>query len=119
MFSSSGISCRHGPHQLAQKLSITTCPLYWERLILEPPRASRVNWGAGPLGALAPEAGKARMAVATSDPMSAAIRCSMSLLHARRMRRMSLKEDGRAQTRFHVVGELRDAQQVRPEHPIL
>src|SRR5262249_11588732 len=38
----------------------------------------------------------------------------------RRVRRtLSLKVDGRSQTRFYIVGELGDAQQIRPEHAIL
>src|SRR5882762_9413086 len=85
MFSSSGISCRHGPHQLAQKLSITTWPLYCARLILGPPRDSRVNCGAGPLELEpAPEAGTVMSsAVATAPLRIAAIRCFISL-HLRR-----------------------------------
>src|SRR5471030_1808183 len=39
----------HGPHQVAQKFSITTWPLYWLRLALCPLSSLSVNGGAGPL----------------------------------------------------------------------
>src|SRR5678816_4832132 len=48
MSSSSGISLRHGPHQLAQKLIITTWPLNWERSMVLPPRPESWKPGAGP-----------------------------------------------------------------------
>ena len=48
MSSSSGISCRHGPHQVAQKLIITTWPLNWERSMVLPPRPESWKAGAGP-----------------------------------------------------------------------
>src|SRR4030081_3515968 len=114
MFSSRGISCRHGPHQLAQKLSMTTWPLYCARLIFEPARESRVNCGAGPLPEAAFEAGTAmsRGAVARAAAVArvkpfAAMRLVMSS-PVRRMR-YTLKEYGRSERRFHVVGELRHA----------
>src|SRR5690349_16899287 len=44
--SSSGISVRHGPHHVAQKLIITTWPLYWARLTLEPAMAASSKFGA-------------------------------------------------------------------------
>src|SRR5216683_418279 len=99
MFSSSGISCRQGPHQLAQKLSITTWPLYCVRLTFEPARESNVNCGAGPFEGPAPEAGTAMIRAAVR---SAAIRFFMTHL--------SLKEYGRTDGRFHIVGELGHAQ---------
>src|ERR1700736_6799732 len=126
MLSSSGISWRQGPHQLAQKLSITTWPLYCLRLIFEPPRASSANCGAGPLlpvpapvAGTAPSSAVAR-AVAikvTVAPVRffAAIRFFMS----GSCPYLSLKENGRPERRFHVVGELGYTQQVRAEHPVL
>src|SRR5262245_3590901 len=48
MSSSSGISCRHGPHQVAQKLIMTTWPLNWARSMLLPPRPESLKPGAGP-----------------------------------------------------------------------
>src|SRR3981081_2332824 len=112
MFSSRGISCRHGPHQRAQKLSMTTWPLYCARLIFEPARESRVNCGAGPLPEAAFEAGTLMSkavptAVARAVPvrvtpvevMNAAIRFLIS-------GSLVLKEYGCAERRFHVVGEL-------------
>src|ERR1700761_1436160 len=108
MFSNSGISWRHGPHQLAQKLSITTWPLYCARLNVLPPLAFSVNWGAGPVGSPAMAGRLAINAVA----INAVIRCFM-------FRILALKEDGRPDRRFHVVGELGDSQQIRPEHAIL
>src|SRR5882724_2819934 len=127
MFSSRGISWRHGPHQLAQKLSITTWPLYCARLILEPARESRVNCGAGPLPEAAFEAGTATSsAVATAVTIArvtlfAAIRPEIRLLivRLRATHASHLKEYGRAEGRFHVVGELGHAQQVSAEHAIL
>src|SRR6201996_863159 len=108
MFSNSGISWRHGPHQLAQKLSITTWPLYCARLNVLPPLAPRVNWGAGPLGSPASAGRLASNAVA----INAVIRFFM-------FRILSLKEDGRPDRRRHIVGELGDTQQIRPENTIL
>src|SRR5437762_6943285 len=105
MFSSRGISCRHGPHQLAQKLSITTWPLYWARLILGPLRESRLNCGAGPL-ALEP----AMAGMLSSRARIVAIRCFMSV---------PLEKYGRSERRFHVVGQLGHAQQVGAEHAVL
>src|ERR1700733_15094029 len=82
MFSSRGISCRQGPHQLAQKLSMTTWPLYCARLILGPPRDSRLNCGAGPLELEpAPEAGTVRSSAVAMAPVKiAAIRCFIVVL---------------------------------------
>src|SRR4051794_7786246 len=105
MFSSRGISCRQGPHQLAQKLSITTCPLYWARLILGPLRESRVNCGAGPL-ALEP----ATAGTLSSNARIVAIRFFML---------PPLEKYGRSDRRFHVVGQLGHAQQVGAEHAVL
>src|SRR5579871_6284749 len=108
MFSSNGISWRQGPHQLAQKFSMTTCPLYWARFRLPPPRAARLKGGAGPLGsALA-----AAMAPSSATAISVAMRLFISRI-------LSSKVYGRSERRFHVVGELRHSQQVGPEHAIL
>src|SRR3954466_12330342 len=60
-----GISVRHGPHQLAQKLIITTWPLYWSRLTGLPAMLSNLNAGAGPAGATA-SAGAASKAASSS-----------------------------------------------------
>src|SRR5688572_29953128 len=48
MSSSSGISCRQGPHQVAQKLIMTTWPLNWARLMALPSRPDSWKPGAGP-----------------------------------------------------------------------
>src|SRR5271170_2724639 len=48
IWSSNGISCWHGPHQVAQKLTMTTCPLYWLKAACPPDSAVSVNAGAGP-----------------------------------------------------------------------
>src|SRR5882757_1475542 len=113
MFSSRGISCRHGPHQLAQKLSMTTWPLYCARLIFEPARESRVNCGAGPLPEAAFEAGTAlSSAMATAVTRAATVARVKPFAAIRPEIRLfmsgscQLKEDGRAERRFHVVGEL-------------
>src|SRR3984885_4576116 len=45
--SSRGISCWHGPHQVAQKFTITTWPLYWLSAAWPPSRAVSVKAGAG------------------------------------------------------------------------
>src|SRR6185436_20767949 len=47
MSSSSGISCRQGTHQLAQKLIITTWPLNCDRSMVLPPRPDSWKAGAG------------------------------------------------------------------------
>src|SRR6516165_2881678 len=72
MLSRSGISWRHGPHQLAQKFSITTWPLYCARLTSPPVRAPSENGGAGAPGAAA-SSGSDRSTVAAT----AAIRILM------------------------------------------
>src|SRR2546430_17428538 len=111
MFSSRGISCRQGPHQLAQKLSITTCPLYWDRLILGPLRESRVNCGAGPLALEPAEAGTVASSAGASRPEKiVAIRWFMSV---------PLEKYGRYERGFHVVLQLGHAQQVGPENAVL
>src|SRR5271170_788435 len=107
MLSSSGISWRHGPHQLAQKLSITTWPLYCARLTSWPPREPRLNCGAGALGAPA-SAGTDRASAAAM----AAIRLFMCVP-------LKLEKHGRADPRLDVVGELGSAEQARLEHAIL
>src|ERR1700761_2056777 len=108
MLSSRGISWRHGPHQLAQKLIITTWPLYCARLIVPPPFAPSVNCGAGPLGSAA-TAGNAMTRAATSP----AIRFFMA------PPTNPLKEHGRADAHLDVVGELRGAQEIGLKHAIL
>src|SRR5580658_784069 len=104
MLSSNGISSRHGPHQLAQKLIITTWPLYCARLISLPPFEPSVNDGAA-----LPVPANAGMAMATTATI-AAIRFFMLV---------PLEEDGRTDARLEVVGELGGAQQARLEHVIL
>ncbi len=59
MESSSGISCLQGTHQLAQKLSMTTWPLYCASDSGVPARESSVKSGAGLLGDVAGESGGA------------------------------------------------------------
>src|SRR5580700_6196593 len=49
IWSSRGISCWQGPHQVAQKLTMTTWPLYWLSAPGCPARLVKVNAGAGPL----------------------------------------------------------------------
>src|SRR5437868_14354630 len=44
---SQGISTWQGSHQVAQKLTRTTLPLYWERARSLPSRSLRVTSGAG------------------------------------------------------------------------
>src|ERR1700733_8850013 len=48
IWSSNGISCWQGPHQVAQKFTMTTWPLYWLRAACCPVTAVRVKAGAGP-----------------------------------------------------------------------
>src|SRR3984885_16150063 len=48
IWSSRGISCWQGPHQVAQKFTITTWPLYWLKPDCSPLSAVSVNAGAGP-----------------------------------------------------------------------
>src|SRR5688572_32112877 len=66
--SSSGISCRHGPHHVAQKLIMTTWPLNWERSIALPPRPESWKPGAGP-EPVAASAGSAK-AIAMAIPFA-------------------------------------------------
>src|ERR1700733_10490728 len=113
MFSRSGISWRHGPHQLAQKFIITTCPLYWLRLTVLPPRAGRLNVGAGP-GAPA-SAGTAMRSAAMPRTVMRVNDCLIPTPY-----QMSPSEkDGRTDVRLEIAGELVDAEQIRVVHPIL
>src|SRR5579862_597178 len=106
MLSSSGISWRQGPHQLAQKLIITTWPLYCARLTALPLLEPRVNAGAGePPG----------IASAGSATASAAAIATIRFL----MMHPSLEEYGRTDARLEVVGELGDADDVRLEDVVL
>src|SRR5579859_5518800 len=89
---------------------MTTWPLYCARVRVLPPLAPRLNCGAGPLAGGAP-ATTGRLAT-NAVARNVAIRCFM-------FRILSLKEDGRPDRRFHVVGELGNSQQIRPEHMIL
>src|SRR5213078_4606210 len=105
MLSSRGISWRQGPHQLAQKLIITTWPWYCARLTAWPLRAASVNCGAGP----PPEPASAGRAVASTAVMTA---IRFFILRPS-------EENGRANACLKVVGELGGAQQARLEHPVL
>src|SRR4051794_33320854 len=107
MSSSNGISWRQGPHQLAQKLIMTTCPLYCARLTSPPAFEGRVNCGAGPVGAAA-TAGNPTIKLATSP----AIRFCIGPPQPS-------EEYGRADAHLDVVGELRDTQEVGLKHTIL
>src|SRR6185436_3348246 len=113
MLSSSGISCRHGPHHVAQKLIMTTWPLYWARLMVLPPRAFSWNCGAGP-ACLMP-----------ADEIEATDRAAAAIRAARMATRVNpdfmcfpLKENGQSDVGFEVVGELALAEEVRIEHAI-
>src|SRR5262245_17568013 len=99
MSSSSGISCRHGPHQVAQKLIITTWPLYWARSMVLPPRPESAKPGAGAeeVVASAAEANTAASAIPLKSPFT--VRADMMLTPS--------EKDGRTQYRFDVVGDLR------------
>src|SRR6267142_5037520 len=48
IWSSRGISCWQGPHQVAQKFTMTTWPLYWLKAACCPVSAVRVKAGTGP-----------------------------------------------------------------------
>src|ERR1700742_2698368 len=108
MSSSSGISWRQGPHQLAQKLIMTTWPLYLARSSWPPAFAGSTNSGAGPVGSEA-AAGKAMTRAATIPAKRFFMGPPTN----------PLKEDGRADTHLDVVGELRGAQEVGLEHAVL
>src|ERR1700758_3455322 len=107
MLSSKGISWRQGPHQLAQKLIITTWPLYCARITSWPPREARVNAGAGPVGV---------PASAGSDRVSAATMTAIIFLM---MHSIPLEEYGHTDARFEVVGELGGAEERRLEDAVL
>src|SRR5215469_15247988 len=100
MLSSSGISCRQGPHQLAQKLIMTTSPLNCVRLTVLPSTDCRLKAGAC-TSAAPSKAGSASVSTAAR----AAIRFLMSYPPSRS------KEDSGAQTRLEIVGQLVLAQQ--------
>src|SRR5215469_3403544 len=107
MLSSNGISWRQGPHQLAQKFSITTWPLYCARLTSAPLRELRENDGAAAPGAVA-SAGSDRSTVAATAAMR--ILMLVSLVS---------EKHGRADDCHDVVGELRAAEQAGLKDPIL
>src|ERR1700730_11634913 len=52
IWSSNGISCWQGPHQVAQKFTMTTWPLYWLKADCCPDSALRVKAGARPVTSL-------------------------------------------------------------------
>src|SRR5450631_2082135 len=56
IWSSKGISCWQGPHQVAQKFTMITWPLYWLKAACCPVSAVRVKAGAGPDASLAANA---------------------------------------------------------------
>src|SRR5687768_17501848 len=66
IWSSSGISWRHGPHQLAQKLSMTTLPFSWPSDTLSPARDGSEKVGA--IDALAPTSEVVASIAATVTP---------------------------------------------------
>src|ERR1700722_18028113 len=113
MFWRKGISVRHGPHQLAQKFSITTWPLYFARSTVPPPFWGTVNSGAGPFCSAA-TAGSATTMAATIP----AIRFFMAP-PTNSFRNLALKEYGRADPHLDVVGELRGTQEIGLEYAIL
>src|SRR5215471_2642598 len=106
MLSSRGISWRHGPHQLAQKLIMTTWPWYCVRLTSLPSREARLNCGAG----------------APVVPASAGTASASAAATATKWLLMCVspsEEDGRSDARLDVVGELVGAEQVGLEGPVL
>src|SRR6185312_11091810 len=117
MLSSSGISWRQGPHQLAQKLIMTTSPLNWARLTCWPLVDCRVKAGAAAgatESAAASAAAQAGSASVTSAARSAAavIRFCICILPCS-------EEDRSAEDRLEVVGELLGAQQISLEKMVL
>src|SRR3954467_9929725 len=98
MLSSSGISCRHGPHHVAQKLIITTLPLNWLRSTVEPPRPDSWKAGAG----LDEEANTGRTnAAASTSPFENPL-----IVRTEIMKLTPSEEDGRTQQGLDVVGDL-------------
>src|SRR5690242_2513597 len=98
MSSSSGISCLQGPHHVAQKLIMTTWPLYAERSMALPLRPVSWNAGAGPEEEVA-NAGNTNAAARAkpfANPFS--VRADMLLTPS--------EKDGRAEQGFDVVGDL-------------
>src|SRR6478735_10241620 len=108
MSSSSGISWRHGPHQVAQKLIITTWPLNWERSMALPLRPVSWNAGAGPDDEVA-NTGNANTRASARPlairpiplvpiPLAFTMRADMMLTPS--------EKDGRAEQGLEVVGDL-------------
>src|SRR5882672_1402659 len=98
MSSSSGNSWRHGPHQVAQKLIITTWPLNCDRSMALPLRPESWNAGAGP-EEVAANAGNTNAAASASPfAIPLTVRADMLLTPS--------EKDGRAQQGFEVVGDL-------------
>src|SRR5262249_53442796 len=112
MSSSSGISCRHGPHHVAQKLIMTTWPLNWDRLMVLPPREASWKAGAGPVEDAA-NAADAKTA-ASAKPFAIPL-----IVRADIMRATPSEKDGRAEQCLYVVGDLGLAEEVGVEHPVL
>src|SRR5215207_2479569 len=98
MSSSNGISSRHGLHQVAQKLIMTTWPLNWDRSTPKPLRPESWNAGAGP-EEVAAKAGSTN-ATASARPFvnPFTVRADMLLTPS--------EEDGRAEQGLDVVGDL-------------
>src|SRR6185369_5008996 len=103
MSSSSGNSWRHGPHQVAQKLIITTWPLNWERSMALPLRPVSWNAGAGPDDEVANTGNantiaSARPLATLPIPLAFTVRADMMLTPS--------EKDGRAEQGLEVVGDL-------------
>src|SRR4249920_1294590 len=103
MSSSSGISSRHGLHQVAQKLIMTTWPLNWERSMALPLRPVSWNAGAGPEEEVANTGNANTMASARPlairpIPLAFIVRADMLLTPS--------EKDGRAEQGLDVVGDL-------------
>src|SRR5687768_14718009 len=90
IWSSSGISWRQGPHQLAQKLSITTLPFSWPSDTLSPARDGSVKVGA--IDALAPTSD----VVARIARVPAMVAARSHVLRLKAMTRDPLRADAHA-----------------------
>src|SRR5664279_404921 len=114
---SCGISWRHGPHQVAQKLTITTRPRCSFRRRFGPPIACSVKSGAALAGAIADEAVPATLANAAQATSLNASRRRRSGAEVRFMTSRS-EVEGQAAGELDVLRALALAEQVEREHVI-
>src|SRR3984885_8376166 len=107
IWSSKGISCWQGPHQVAQKFNITTWPLYWLKPDCSPLSAVSVNAGAGPPASEAKAVNARTMAAIAQRVKILTVELCIDLSYENRR---NLEKYRQAQCAFYVVNVLVDSE---------